>query len=573
MRALLLPLVVACSTPPRSAPGPLPLSPLPARTATPASTFVDDVIVVEASGIANHHDAPIRTLRRIVGARHGHVEVTTGFGEVRLIVTRVVSGKLFDPEYAKRPDGANGLEVVLVDEAAHFATNDDRDYKGTWHLTQLADGTLVAASLADTPFTSSEPWHTWVATTRADLRAPTLERRKDGLRALIERHSYELVPDLIAMLDDNRRIADSETTVADIAEDILNGCAGAIGEDPRLERSIEEWTKLWAERFTQVEPLPVIAPSTATERARLFAHENLPEIAVASGGIVVATDDNTIDAKDAGIFVTTGAQRIPITREQFQFLQVAGAGMVWADLQTQRWHFATTAGKSVALTPQITKAKLAAIATAGDGFLVLGADTTRHVHAVELDADGNRRRTAKLVLPALAGKDASHIFVAPSADGWLATVATDKGLFAIAIDGALRVRSAAKLFEGVLGASIAVGRDRAFAAWNIGSEISTRVIDLDGNPVAEAVMTGDAVWDLSKPVALDDGFAIAWTEAGRELHVGRFDRAGALVSNVVVQDRHVAPFTGLHLARDQAALLVTFLDESRYPYTVVTRRL
>ncbi len=56
------------------------------------------------------------------------------------------------------------------------------------------------------------------------------------------------------------------------------------------------------------------------------------------------------------------------------------------------------------------------------------------------------------------------------------------------------------------------------------------------------------------------------------MHVGRWNRDGERVANVVVQVGDVSQFA-IALTRNGNELVVAYEDEARYPYTIVTRRL
>ena len=555
------------------------MSPLPIDAAVAPVSFASDVIVIKARGLASTTNASWRALRRIVAARRGQVELANTYGEIALVVDEVVSGQLFDPDYAKRPAGANRLAVTLVDEAAYVASiMRNRDsYGGTWHLTQLADGTLVASAIEDTPWEPSlvAGRGMLIAKARADLRAGTVERRLAGLDMLQQHELYELVPDVIPLLEDTRN--QGGRNIGQIARLVLSGFAAAIGDqEAPADSAIEAWTKYWNDRFTQLPPLPAIPQGTVTEHVRVFAHQSWPDITAAANGIVVGVSqlEHAFDGTQQGIFVTKDGARTWLVREPFEDLAVAGTGMVWADAKS-RWHFTTTTGKPASLPDRHARAIVNVIAPAGDGFLVLGIKRGKHLLAALLDANGKQRRAHPLMLPFEPDPNMNQraIDVVPRpSGGWLAAVSTAGGVLAVAIDDELKATSTTISRRGSMEPRVAVGRDRALVTWAVSTVLEVQMVGLDGKPVAPVADAGTMVTFVAQPVALADGFAIAWIEDYRDIHLGRFDRDGALVSDVVVQAGRIGPF-GVHLARDGEALLVSYLDQSRYPYPIVTKRL
>jgi hypothetical protein len=113
----------------------------------------------------------------------------------------------------------------------------------------------------------------------------------------------------------------------------------------------------------------------------------------------------------------------------------------------------------------------------------------------------------------------------------------------------------------------------SFAVWKHGHQLASLVLgdgkQTSGEPAP--LLTGSDVWLESKPLALDDGYALAWLEADGEVHLGRFDATGNLIANVVVHAHNAMRFS-LALAREGSALLVAFEDETRYPFHIVARR-
>src|SRR5439155_26682286 len=88
--------LLACTVPPPAPP-----------TATPPPPPKPVRVTVESRGAASRGYGSARSLRRLIAARKGEVELATGYPEVTLQIVRVVAGTLDDPDYANRPDRVN----------------------------------------------------------------------------------------------------------------------------------------------------------------------------------------------------------------------------------------------------------------------------------------------------------------------------------------------------------------------------------------------------------------------------------------------------------------------------------
>jgi hypothetical protein len=125
--------------------------------------------------------------------------------------------------------------------------------------------------------------------------------------------------------------------------------------------------------------------------------------------------------------------------------------------------------------------------------------------------------------------------------------------------------------------TLATTSDRVFVTWihdrSHAAKLACAVVRPDGSLLSSVAMTGSEVWQLSRPVALDDGgFAVAWIESEDELHIGRWTADGKLVRSAIVAQG--AMWLSIALGRDaQGQLLVAYEDETRYPFSLVTRRI
>jgi hypothetical protein len=601
MRAALVAIVVACT--PSAAPPPTrpAVATAPAAKPPPLGT---EMIVIRSPGAASRQDASPRILRRIVAARRGLVEIADGYTLVSLKVDAVLSGALDDPSYASRPIGTNRLPVVLVDEAAYAAPSSLDGFEGTWRLTKLDDGTLVASAIEDTPFGRGavEKRRQRIAEARERMRRDSVEERLEGLEMVRKVRAFELVPDAIALLDDDRQEPPRPTskrpfaprTVREVAERWLRGLVDTL-HDPRAPATNrpDAWDAYW--RLLTAAPMSprAVTPSALAEILTIPMPQSWPGLVAIPEGFVAAVSrlDPRIDGNEDGLVIVRGGARTWVHARPAQAVDAAlgpsGLGVLHEDGHTWILVIASqraTEPKRIVLDfgGRVSRAALAA---SDNGFVVVGIMGTTAIAALQLDAKGNALGKAKTIrLTDVPSGMSVHggmypIAIARKPGGYLVAVETGGATRIASLDDTLKLTGVPNLIEHgrMSQPKIAVG-DRAFLAWkddDMPDTVAVIVTDLEGKPISTVSHAGSEVQIVSRPVALDDGsFAVAWIE-GRsidELHVGRWSAAGERIADVVIQARDAAPFT-ITLARDGAALVVGFEDTSRYPYRLVSRRL
>jgi hypothetical protein len=537
-------------------------------------------VVIEVSGVASRSAASPRVLRRIVAARHGAVELPRA--HVSLIVKRVVSGPI-DPDYGKRPVGANRLFVVLLDEAAHAAPGDFDGFEGTWRLAKLADGTLVASAIEDTPLAGDAGRRAEIAEARRSLRDPLPVPRMHGIE-LIANHGYlELVPDLIAIVNDDRRIettARGTLAVGDAAHATLVKLVEPLGVVAPQHRDADAWDKLWRDLTTRIDPITV-TPSTAGELARLAMNQSWPELAVTANGFALGVSrlETPFDNHTDGLALIAGDQRTWLATKQVEGLDTAvspsGTTALVFSEPSGDWRLVVD-GKPRTLPRNITRLAHCAIAASDDGWLVTGVDGTHHLYAVALAANGQPRGASQTIPLDDAAEGNYHRAIHPVAvarrrGAWMVVYTRNQFVELARLDDKLRLTSSIEITDIRMQPRIATSGDRTFVA-GISRTQALGTALVDDKRIVTATQTGGEVQLASKPVPLDDGgFAVAWIEA-REVHVGRWSRDGERVANVVVQVGDVSQFA-IALTRNGNELVVAYEDEARYPYTIVTRRL
>lgn len=577
--------------------------------ATPAAApSSNGSVVVRAARAASRRPSRSRVVRRLLAERRGRLELPNGYAELGLIVERVVSGTLDDPEFAKRPIGINVLDVVVIDEAAYAMPDGLDGFEGEWRLTRTADGDLIASSIKDTPFAASKAGERTraIGLARASLRADAADARLEGIHALGAHAFYELVPDLIALLDDRRGgtpIDDghmkSIPIVQDEASRRLRQMIVALGAEPPLgDRAT--WETFWRELVGNgPRPRP---PILASMRSEIVA---AGERSFVSRQEAAATSDGTflwplgdvappIDGRGRGLlrFGADGT-RSWASPEPNSALAAAsmngGTAFVHAAHQGA-WSFVLAApGRAPRTLPTSIppEASHVGFGAGKTGFASIHSTGDPRALFV-IDYDGNGRQLhpeRRLPLPSGANAVTGYhrgvhpLAIAGMNDGWLALVETSSGLRSLALNKGLGLESSGDLppTTRLLDPKLAVRGDRALAVWrqndSSGATLGYAMLDASGTVIPGGHgATSDEVDDLSTPIALDDGgFAVAWIESRTELHVGRWSASGTFASDHLLQARTHSEGPVL-LTRDGADLVVAFDDKSRYPFSVALRR-
>lgn len=612
---LLLGIDVACTpTPPEPvAPGPPRVRPAVAPEPDPpppaAKRPTGPVLIVRAEDDAGRLVASPRRLRNLIAEEHGRVGLVADRQVVSLYLEAVLEGAelLADPDLAKRPIGANRLEVLLVDDAAFAAAlHPNRNgFGGTWRLTRRDDGTLVARAIEDTPFAASaaDPRSQEISRIRGLLREPDPRSRLEGIAALGKHPEYELVPDVIALLDDDRfdPTAPPRRHAYRVREEALQRLRQMLGPLADVERpqfgGRSEWETYWTLVTTRPPRAraPIVAGATS-ELMRVAANQTFPEL-VGLGGARVAIAVTRLEkpsdgARDGIALVTIGSE------ERAQWVE----GTVDAGFAPQRLA-ATASGKALLFTtgtewrlaltdrPSATpivlalpeKTASAAIAEDARGFGVVSAvANTSDLVLTRLDLRGRPVATSRIPLPVnVAAPSAGWIdtlaIASRNGAGWLIAAETSEGISLVGVDragrpsGTSRAGAAFDIGEAVLG----VRGDRVMVAALTDGEpeqVVTHLLAAPGLAPLASTTVGDDVGQASPLAVLDDGFALAWIEADEEVHLGRWDLEGELVGDVVVHRGEVRPFH-IALHRDGGALVVAYEDTARYPYALVARRI
>ena len=565
------------------------------------------IVVVKASRAASRQPESPRVLRKLLSARHGQLEIAHGYTRVSLIVEEVVSGALDDPDYAKRPIGVNVLPVVLLDEAA-FAANDGLEgFEGRWKLTRRPDGTLVASAIADTPFAIEKAQQRTVAhdRARASLHGASADERIAGLDTLGSHLFLDLVPDVIALLDDTRtetprppqgHVFRTPRAVRDAAEQRLRALMSPFATES-LPKGPDHnaWESFWRDITRKGEDgPPAIAPSTVVDTLKISSSQSFADAVATQDGVLlfgVSRLATPIDGHAAGLALgRPGDKRSWIGSAEREGLEVASGPRGVAALHAGfdgAWTVTTTTRdlanpRSTTLAPDGVHATIAA-GPNGFGFVSTKKNASS-IFALALDANGQPRGPAKEVklpdAPATEYHRGVHpIGIARKTDGWLVAVETSASVLVADLDDAFTLVGATPLAErrGVARPRIAAGKDRAFVVWmrpgvSSSSALGHAVVDRKGHKIGDDGTTGSEVEAFSAPLALDDGgFALAWVEASSEVHLARFSPTGERLANVVLQAREALQ-EPVALTKDARGFVVANVDTSRFPYSLVVRR-
>ena len=559
-------------------------------------------VVVKSSGAASRQPERPRVLAKLLADRRGRIQLAREYARVGLTITEVVSGTLDDPDYAKRPTGTNHLSVVLLDEAAFAASTGLDGFEGTWTLTKTADGTLIVSSIADTPWNKDKvaTRDAVIADTRRLLHAASPDERVRGIDGFEAHAFYELVPDLIELLDDDRSTQQQPPgrgrgarKVRTAAFEMLVRLMTVFGDDRMpLESDRAKWTALWSAIL-----VPDLAPrkriiGTPIEIAQLSQPQSSPELAPFDGGFAVGLGrlDQPVDGHTEGLALTKAAFSgfSWLSSQAGESLDVArgpNGSVAVLHVSGNRWKLAMPALPTIELA---IAASHAAIAASAKGYVIafIQGDTEAAVHLVQLDPTGKRvGQPVKLRLPTAAQGGYHHgvfpLALAQRPGGWFVVVETDAGTVLITLDDAFKQIATLDVppsERGIPQVKLAVGKDRALLAWTEqqrgrAAKVGTLVVDLAGRAIGTKQTVGFDVDTVARPIVLDDGgFAIAWIAGEQEVHVGRWSPQGALLGSAIVQP-HGASSQTLALARDGKGLLVGFEDDTRYPTSLRARRI
>lgn len=572
-----------------------------------------EVVVVRADRAASRGQAAPRTLRRLLAERRGRLQLAHGYATVSLVIGEVLEGALDDPGYARRPVGVNALEVVLTGEAAHAAPDGLEGFAGTWRLTRDEGGALLASGIEDTPFprAAGAARKTELEAIRSRLRATAPAERIAGLDALERHPMLELIPDVIALLDDTR---DDGRAIAPPGHSVIGPRSVRAEAERRLHALVapladessppagarEPWRRWWSEATTREPELrPALVSTDAFEILRPEANQTWPELAATVDGTLVLSVSRLltpIDGHTSGVALVAPrpsprrwAYGVAGGGDEPTGLDVAvgpaGVGVLFAAAGTWRVAVLPAGARTTPRAETVARrASHAAIAPSDTGFVILyGEEEAEDVFALTLDATGKPsgapRAIRPLDRPATRYHHGIHPFaLARTPRGWLAAVETESRVVSIALGEALdmKMQNVIAPVRGAAQPQIAIAGDRALIAWTADwktPRLCTAPFDLDGNDVANETSFGDEVDRVARPVALDDGsFAVAWIESRSEVLIGRWDRDGMRHTVVTAHRGHVSP-SALALVRDGDALVVAFHDTARWPYTLRGKRL
>jgi hypothetical protein len=565
-------------------------------------------IIIKSSGAASRQPQKPRVLRQLLAERQGGLQIAKGYGSVGLTVTEIVQGTLDDPDYPKRPIGTNHLEVLLLDEAA-FATGEEMTgFEGTWSLSRTSTGALYVSSIKDTPWPASRvaTRQQTIDNARAGLRSNSPDDRVAAL-AVLDKHPFlELVPDVIALLDDQRSNTakprppprgGGPVVVRERALELLHHLVRPFADErtPRQGDRVA-WERFW-QQLLAPEPVRRVHPTERATIATIPMNQSWPGLVAVDDGFVFAIGrmEKPFDGHTEGIAIskapfTTRTWIAPKPGEGMGVVRGSDgstAVLVAADDDTWQLHIVspTNVVKTVDL-PLGTVATHAAIAPAATGYVIAYLTGEKdQLFAFAVDPAGKLRGAVRPI--ALPGRSSGSyhrgvfpLQLARKPGGFLATLETSQGVIVMALDDKLAPGPSHQLppvEAGIPQPSLGVSGDRAMIAWTndhraFAAKLGWVITDLAGKPVAPIAMTGFDVQAVSKPIALDGGgWAVAWVESGEEVHLGRWNAKGELVGSAIIEPRGAIHFA-LTIARQGKDLLVGYQDVARYPFTLVARR-
>lgn len=317
--------LMACGGPPREQPPTITAHRSDGGVRGPAVTppVRLERVVIDASSAGGFSNVSKAELAHVVAYKRGRVELPAGYGEVALMVQKVVEGE--HPGRLAR--------VIVLDEVAHAMSAMENGayerFAGRWTLQRLPSGTYIVSDLSATPFEASLVAH------RERLRAKVLEglRSEDptfqtlALRSLLTHRFVEAVPHVIRLIDSteaarsrpwlNRRHA----SVGVLAEAAIRWLTAPVADasSPAASStrvSSAAWQRWW-EALLATDPFP--APQwTPTDRTVIAkAAAAWPDLVVSPDGQRVFVETAT---RGAATLIDGGASRAlsppgPVTLE------------------------------------------------------------------------------------------------------------------------------------------------------------------------------------------------------------------------------------------------------------------
>lgn len=572
-------------------------------------------VVVRADRAASRGPAHSRSLGSLVASRRGRTVLAHGYTGVSLLITEISSGSLDDPGYPTRPVGVNTLPVVLLDDAAYAAPEGMDGFGGTWRLTRMPDGTLVASDASDTPFAKNA-----AAARRSDQQrvGALLASRDSGDRIqgldLLDRHVFlEFILQVIALLDD--RAVDTRApspvsghsiqlprVVAETALSTLQAMVAPLAEESTPSSADRAAWTAWWRRVTERDPYPPVQPVVPVPVRtvmRVAMNQSWPALVATPPGwavLGVSGMETPVDGAMNGIAITQlagGSLRWPLATgaggERPEGVGaadgVSGICVLWAG-DDDGWRFVGVPSKGAALAARtvVKGARHAVIASADDGWwLAFSKENPDVVQAQKLDLSGrpvDRVRDVPLPSPPMTRyhRGVYPIALARAWRGYLLAAETDRALAVASLDETFGVRRVFELPEvaGLTQPGVAAGAERALVTWMVSdtrpSRLMAALVGQDGSMPASQTKVASDVRFASRPVALQGGsFAVAWIEGEDEIRLARVDGLGRAHAPVLVHRGPLGVFA-LGLGVEGGSLYVLYEDTSRYPFALNAKR-
>ena len=465
---------------------------------THAGKAPSEQIIVEARWEGECGSLHQSTARQLVAWRKGGVRLSI-VGRISLTISRIVEGRLDDPDFLKRPTGVALFDVIPLDEAA--AGIDANRYSkadGIWKLTRLPDGSYAVFDLKSTPLAGSKSRAELKTTDRmaTDLASKDPQVQYNGLRLFRERCCPALFPKVFEMLGSDARVtvpdgmcwdgpngggvSPVDSTLGNEAAAALRLAVGCLrGSDtPKAKDSPAAWKAWWEDVLkTQPFPAPVAGAVRCRELIALPLNQSWPEAFVSPDGsraILSATRfERPIDGMKSGICLLDLADdrrpewvyQVPATEvnREPRPVQVAwgrsAVGIVFKEFdydeaKSTLWFLAVDYGQGTPATPREIPLKGTAnlaLAAYQNGWLLAYLSKKGAAFAVRLDATGSVLGEALEFAPEYSDRRShfhsgiQNISIVPTDNGIAIAFDGDKGMFLSLFNPELKLLSTVRV--------------------------------------------------------------------------------------------------------------------------------